>query len=478
MEKDLFMKKNRLHLKAPGNWINDPNGFIRFGGTYHLFYQHFPYAPEWGTMHWGHAVSDDLVTWKHLGIALFPTMPFDRNGVFSGSALEKDGKLYLYYTGVRYLKELKDNIHHSEPDAMESGQVCIVSEDGYHFDNWKGKELVIPPGGEEKNLHRANTRDPKVWKEEGRYYMILGSTVENREGCAVLYQSEDARTWAFMSRCQDPRLGRILECPDLFSIGDQRIFVGSPMGIMQDGREYENHSICTLADFQPETGQLKLGESFQFVDWGLDLYAPQSNVDADGNRVMLAWMRMPKPSTESFDLPAPDPELPKELQEPVAWNGMMCLPRVVEVEDGHICFRPHPHVKSWFSRKEKVGETVLTDEKTGPELSFPYRLQTVLADGESLNIGGYRIRYQNHQVLTDRSQVFDGLEGYHLQAQTPDDLEECRLDIYVEPNLIEIFINDGWYVISHVVYGLKPFVEGKLEALWIPREEERTGSHL
>ena len=62
---EIGMGKDTLHLKAPGNWINDPNGFIYYQGMYHLFYQYFPYAPVWGTMHWGHAVSDDLVNWEH-----------------------------------------------------------------------------------------------------------------------------------------------------------------------------------------------------------------------------------------------------------------------------------------------------------------------------------------------------------------------------------------------------------------------------
>ena len=66
--------KNRLHVKAPGNWVNDPNGMIYYKGQYHLFYQHFPYAPRWGTMHWGHAVSPDLIHWEHVGVALFPSL--------------------------------------------------------------------------------------------------------------------------------------------------------------------------------------------------------------------------------------------------------------------------------------------------------------------------------------------------------------------------------------------------------------------
>src|SRR5699024_10566078 len=96
------MNKQRLHLKAPDNWVNDPNGFIFYKGYYHLFYQYFPYGPRWGTMHWGHAVSKDLVNWEHRGLALYQSRKKDRNGCFSGSAVESNGKMYLFYTGGRY----------------------------------------------------------------------------------------------------------------------------------------------------------------------------------------------------------------------------------------------------------------------------------------------------------------------------------------------------------------------------------------
>ena len=88
--------KNRLHVKAPGNWVNDPNGMIYYKGQYHLFYQHFPYAPRWGTMHWGHAVSPDLIHWEHVGVALFPSLSEDQNGCFSGSAVEENGVMHLF----------------------------------------------------------------------------------------------------------------------------------------------------------------------------------------------------------------------------------------------------------------------------------------------------------------------------------------------------------------------------------------------
>lgn len=139
------MKRHRLHLKAPDNWVNDPNGFIYYKGYYHLFYQYFPYGPRWGTMHWGHAVSRDLVTWEHKGIALYPTVREDSNGCFSGSAIEEDGKLYLVYTGVRYEVVNPEDPHTCLDEQFESAQLMISSEDGFHFDNENGKEVIIPP---------------------------------------------------------------------------------------------------------------------------------------------------------------------------------------------------------------------------------------------------------------------------------------------------------------------------------------------
>ena len=95
-----------FHLSSRVGWMNDPNGFSRYKGEYHLFYQYHPYDSHWGPMHWGHAVSKDLLHWKYLPAVLAPDMPYDRDGCFSGGALTmKDGTHMLMYTGV--CKELK-----------------------------------------------------------------------------------------------------------------------------------------------------------------------------------------------------------------------------------------------------------------------------------------------------------------------------------------------------------------------------------
>ena len=85
----------RFHIAPRVGWCNDPNGFAYFGGQYHFFYQYYPYEPKWGPMHWAHATSKDLVHWQRQPVALFPDHPYDADGCFTGSGIEKDGKLYL-----------------------------------------------------------------------------------------------------------------------------------------------------------------------------------------------------------------------------------------------------------------------------------------------------------------------------------------------------------------------------------------------
>lgn len=441
------MTVNEVHLKAPGNWINDPNGFIYYKGKYHLFYQYFPYAPVWGTMHWGHAVSDDLMHWEHLGIALFPTKDYDRNGVFSGSAIEKDGELYLYYSAVKYLEADKENIHVSLNDLFETSQAMLVSPDGFHFDNWKDKKMVLPVCRRKEEADNTHTRDPKVWKDGDWYYMILGSTVEKQQGRALFYKSRDGLEWKYVSQYQGEACGKVLECPDLFRVSGEWIFTGSPMGIIEDGKEYPNQSVCALAQFDSRTCTMELTGEVKFVDWGLDLYAPQTNLDKDGNRVMIAWMRMP----EAVEEPGKTP-----------WNGMMCLPRVVEIRDRQICFLPHPEADKYFSEKVK--------DRTALDFSKPYRLKAVLKEGEILNIGGYEISLENRCLKGDRSRVFVDGEKYRLEAKTPCIEGDCRLDIFVDRNLIEIFVNQGQYVLSHVVYGLRPYMKGEVDAVYTGKD--------
>ena len=442
-----------LHLKAPGSWLNDPNGFIYFKGQYHLFYQHFPFATRWGTMHWGHAVSKDLVHWEHLGVAIFPTKYFDANGIFSGSTFELDGEMLIYYTGVRYYAFEHENSHVSLKDVYECTQVMMTSPDGMTFDNYDGKKVILPVIYDDDVAYFNHTRDPKVWEENGKYYMALGSTYKMKKGRVIILQSDDAKKWEIRTVLADKKFGRILECPDIFKLGDQHVFLISPMYIVPKSAGYTAQSMIGTVDFDPETCQLSnLGE-FEFIDHGKDLYATQSCVDEEGRRVMVVWLRMPE-----------EAKMPSDKK---AWNGMMCVPRVIEYIDGCFYYRIHPNVLKYFDKK--LSDEELSSFKAGREK--PWFMETTITNGDSIDIGGYKIWMENDTVHTNRDKVF--VKGAKLPSSftLPAYSNEYKLSIIVEPNIIEIYVDDGRYCLTNTVYNLQDQLTGKVGTVYESSEE-------
>ncbi len=442
------MKRQRLHLKAPDNWINDPNGFIYYKGYYHLFYQYFPYGPRWGTMHWGHAVSRDLVNWEHKGLALYPSRREDQNGCFSGSAIEVDGRMYLAYTGVRYEVVNPEDPHTCLNEQFESAQLMISSEDGFHFDNENGKEVIIPPITDPELGGRTHTRDPKIWRGKDAWYLVLGSTVKEQYGELLFYRSEDLHTWTYVDKAwKGTDYGWMWECPDYFETEGGGVLIVSPMGLLKNGEREKNQSVCFPVEFDEDTCRMEIPDRYQFADHGMDLYAPQSTLDADGRRVMEAWIRMPKPAEEG-------------------WIGMFCSPRVVERKGGHIYFRIHPNVRAACSKE-------ITDISLASKDGYMAAFE--LEDGEQADIGGFLITRDGSRIRTDRTAVYPSFEGAHLISETPEITEGCRVEVLVDDNLVEVYINDGEYVISNAVYGLGKTItlsSGKPVRLYTMREED------
>lgn len=419
--------KPKIHLTPACNWMNDPVGLIYFKDRYHVFYQYFPYEKQWGTMHWGHAVSDDMVHWEQLPIALYPSKYEDCNGCFSGSAVEHDGKLQLFYTGVRYDELNRENIHCSANGLFTACQMGISSEDGITFDNLKGKQVLIPAFQEPELGSRVNTRDPKVWKDDFGWNMILGSQCEyggEQMGELLLYRSSDGKQWELKRQHRLP--GEYMpECPDLISVDGKWVLL---MSLMRKGRldEPTDLSYGGIVEYDPAAMELHidLGQ-FQPLDAGLDIYAAQTMRDADGRTVLFAWIRMPK------------------ALEGEPWIGMCTLPRVVEIQDGKLRYHMHPNVKKQFTRECK-GDSTLT---------FPMQIQADLEDGGQIHIGGFLIERRGSKLLTDRSAVFPKeSERWVRQTSTRLSKQQCHLEIYADCGVIEIFINHGETVITQVLY--------------------------
>ena len=420
----------KIYVKPKDYWMNDPNGFIYYKGMYHLFYQCFPYAPRWGRMHWGHVVSKDLVNWEEQGIALFPSKTDDRSGCFSGSAIEEDGKMQLYYTGVNYLTENPEDINLCVDEHFVSAQLKITSEDGLHFDNIKDKKTVIPVIHDEGIGDARHTRDPKVWKDGERWYMVLGSTIEDKQGKLLFFTSTDGEEWKFANSVTRENFGWMWECPDYFEVDNRQVVIFSPMQLFKDGKAEDAQTVCMQVKFDKETCAMELPEEYQFLDYGTDLYAPQSTFDEEGRRILTAWLRMPEPVDGK-------------------WQGMMCIPRVVEVKENHIYFRVHPNVQAAYTKE--ISAPSEADESG-------YRLRFSLEDGDKVDVGGYVISRKGDKICTDRSCLFGKYPNHRVKFETPE-MKGFEIEVYVNPNQISVFVNDGEAVITNAVYDLGKEIE-------------------
>ncbi|NCA67510.1 MAG: hypothetical protein EOM87_05545, partial [Clostridia bacterium] len=227
---DTFRPK--FHFATPFGWLNDPNGFSFFKGEWHLFYQHNPYSPRWGRMHWGHAKSKDLIKWEHLPIALSPDSPTDSFlGCFSGSAVVRDNKLHLIYTGVPFLKQ---------------HQLLATSDDGVNFT--KLDKPVIDIANRPPRSRKFAFRDPKIIVTDNGYYMVIGASYKKGRQIA-LYRSDNLTDWTFVAPMlvEASKTKGIFECPDLIMTDNGDILIYSVMYTKTKGAEYQNmHSSVYL----------------------------------------------------------------------------------------------------------------------------------------------------------------------------------------------------------------------------------------
>ncbi len=255
--------------------MNDPNGLVFYRGRFHAFFQHYPHAPRWGQMHWGHCVSDDLISWEELPIALFPDMPYDNGpngGCFSGSAIEKDGRLYLFYTSV--------------DEEGNQTQSIAYTDDGINFIKYDGNPVIREnPLGNNKEF-----RDPKVFAYKGEYRMVVGAG-SNNTGAILLYRSKDLINWDYIGPLlTDGRFGNIIECPNLFEVDGRWVLMFSSIKAMPhrvifavglfDGTSF----IPEIPDGQPDSWP------YFTIETGPDFYAPQILEAPDGRKINIAWM--------------------------------------------------------------------------------------------------------------------------------------------------------------------------------------------
>lgn len=324
-------QKPMFHLAPRCGWMNDPNGFGIYKGRYHLFYQYYPYASVWGPMHWGHAVSDDLLHWENLPAALAPDQKYDYRGCFSGSAIELDnGDHLLIYTGVRTT---------SDPEGQDSGvqTQCVAIGDGIDYEKYS-ENPVITAADLPEGFSRFDFRDPKIWRgSDGTYVCAVANRSADGSGSVLLFKSKDCLTWKYWKvlDANRGRFGSMWECPDFFALDGKQVLLVSPQDMQPSGFEYHNGNgtLCLIGTYDEETGTFT-EERDQAVDYGIDFYASQTVLSPDGRRIMLGWM-------QNWDACAI--RSPKDK-----WTGQMSLPRELSIREGRLYQRPIREIETLY----------------------------------------------------------------------------------------------------------------------------------
>ena len=298
----------KYHITAEKNWINDPNGLVKFNGQYHVFMQHHPFGLQWGPMHWAHVVSDDLLTWKHLPIALTPGDEFDKDGCFSGSSIVIDGRLYVAYTGF---------INNEDPEKIIQQQCLAYSDDGINFTKLGciiGKDIL--PAGYATN----DFRDPKIYKDGDYYYILAAARKLDGRGRILSFKSTDILHWEFLADIFDSdSRGKMIECPDYVKNLDLLIYCeqNQPVnGLMHHNihSSYYKHGVWENHKFVYDCGST--------IDYGFDFYAPQTFFTEN---VLIAWMDM-------WDRNQPS--------EQYGFAGQLTIPRRIHMDNGMLIQTP------------------------------------------------------------------------------------------------------------------------------------------
>ena len=450
-EKKIADKDRPLfHLSPRTGWMNDPNGFTYFDGKYHMFYQYNPYSSQWDSMHWGHAVSTDLVHWEYLPAALAPDEVYDIGGCFSGSAVPlEDGRLLLMYTGVR---------NETDEDGRLRGVQTqnIAFGDGVDFEKYEGNPVL-----DEKDLpegaSRYDFRDPKIIEENGSYISLIGSRPADGSGQILRYVSRDLKHWTYGGKLalNECRFGRMWECPDFFTLDGKQVLLVSPQEMFPEGFEYHNgYGTVCMTGICGEDGSFS-EEHNQAVDYGIDFYAPQTVLSPDGRRIMIGWLQ----NWDSLTI--------REPWEP--WAGQMSLPRELSLRDGRLIQRPVRELEQLRSEAITYKDELVCGQKQLPGISgrtldmelvirpvqdepFFQRFSVwFAADGKYHTALSYRPFEGTLKI--DRK--FSGSRrGIIHQRRAKVGLlkEELKLRIILDRFSAEVFVGDGEQVMSIALY--------------------------
>lgn len=464
----------QFHFSPQENWMNHPNGMVYYEGEYHLFYQYYPEDIKWGPMHWGHAISTDLVNWEHLPIALEPD---ELGHIFSGSAVVDWNNTTGFGTEENPALVAMFTYHDIEGEKagkhdFQTQGLAYSTDKGRTWTKHKGNPVI--PNTE--NIH--DFRDPKVfWNEATEKWVMVLAAFD----IIKIYTSDDMKSWTFASDFGQGHgsQARPWECPDLFelkdvngkskwvllvSIGD-RTELTAPNG--GTGTQYFVGSFdgTTFVNENPK-------ETTLWLDYGTDNYAGVTWSDIpeeDGRRLFIGWMSNWKYAQV----------VPTEI-----WRSAMTLPRTLEIaktEQGHrLVVNPVKELSKLRGESVNLGAGELgvsqvIDMNFKPTLSeviiefdhtkatYPFGLQLGNERGEYVRVtfdkkfNGFFV----DRTGAGKGDFYPAFRGMH-SAQRFYNANNVKMHLFFDKSSVELFADNGQINMTEIFFPNEDFTEMSL----------------
>ena len=442
------------HFTPEKNWMNDPNGLVFYEGEYHLFYQYNPYGNTWGHMSWGHAVSNDLLHWEHLPVALeeYPDpVTGDSTMIFSGTAVIDKNNTSGLCEGKDCMIAIYTSHVHKNGEGKSQHQSLAYSNDKGR--TWKryDKNPIL-------DIQRKDFRDPKVFWYEPQQKWVMATVIPDLYKVR-LYESKNLLEWNQLSEFGPlADTSRIWECPDLYELPVEgndgktkwvlSLSGGHPQGPKFVGMQYfVGHFDGT--HFTPDDPK----QAALYVDHGKDFYAGivYNNIPKeDGRTIMIGWVNN---WTYGGQLPTSP------------WRSAMSIPRILSLKETKSGFRliQTPITEIIDLRAEMIEDPHSSEGSAEIELEFDIEQSEEIgiklfksADEET--IVGYRVKDQ--VLFLDRRK--SGIVSFNPEFSSIEEVAvkpiggKIKLQIFIDQSIIEVFANDGEATISDYAFPEKP----------------------
>jgi fructan beta-fructosidase len=447
----------QFHFSPQEMWMNDPNGMVFFNDEYHLFYQYHPFGTTWGPMHWGHAVSKDMIHWEQLPVALYPD---ELGAIFSGSAVvdwnnttgffeeNQPGLVAIYTSAGTYPDSDRPCQRQSIAYSKDSGRTWV---------KYEGNPVL-------SDIAITDYRDPKVfWHEETKKWIMVLATGQT----ITIYTSSNLKEWEYASEFGHKAGSHdgVWECPDLFKLpvdGEQ----GNEKWVMivsigDNGKTKEgSRTQYFIGEFDGTTFVNDNDDAtIIWLDYGRDNYAGVSWSDIqDGRRIYIGWM-----SNWRYANQVPTKE----------WRSAMTLPReltLATTNDGiRVIQKPVEEVNSIRTETFVHQEMAIEPEKN---VSVPLNNKLIEVnielEKENSNQFGFDIQHSetekttfsidvlNDLLLVDRTQ--SGEQNFSSSFPTVQEAplklkaNRVKLQLFIDNSSIEVFANDGEVAVTSLIF--------------------------